>query len=213
MAGKSTYLRQVGIIVVLAQMGSFVPAEHTELPVLESIYARVGAADDIAFGKSTFMVEMSEVAKILKNATSKSLVLLDEIGRGTSTYDGISIAWATVEELVEREGAPFGLVSTHYLELADFAKDHPKIKLLKVDVHEENGTVVFLHKVVEGVADKSYGLEVAKLAGIPDEVIKRAEEVFVELVKRIEESAHKRRSRKTVNIQTLPLFGGEHGED
>jgi len=207
MAGKSTYLRQVGIIVLLAHMGSFVPAKEVALPIITKMFARVGATDDIAFGKSTFMVEMSEVAKILSQSDGSSLVLLDEIGRGTSTYDGISIAWATIEELINRgENTPFTIMSTHYLELADFAKDEDRIQLLKVDVVERDGEVIFLHKVVGGVSDNSYGLEVARLAGIPDHVIRNAESVFNKLIERTAGS-EKKQKRKTLEIRTLPLFG------
>ncbi|NOZ91849.1 DNA mismatch repair protein MutS [bacterium 3DAC] len=212
MAGKSTYLRQVGIIVLLAHMGSFVPAKDASIPIITKMFARVGATDDIAFGKSTFMVEMSEVAKILKEADGSSLVLLDEIGRGTSTYDGISVAWATIEELISRgENTPFTIMSTHYLELADFARDNERIQLLKVDVIERDGEVVFLHKVVSGVSDNSYGLEVARLAGIPEHVIRNAEKVFNKLLERTEtsETENKVPKRKVVQIKPLPLFGDE----
>ncbi len=210
MAGKSTYLRQVGIIVLLAHMGSFVPAKEVSIPIIRKIFARVGATDDIAFGKSTFMVEMSEVAKILKEADGSSLVLLDEIGRGTSTYDGISVAWATIEELISRgENTPFTIMSTHYLELADFAKDNEHIQLLKVDVVERNGEVVFLHKVVSGISDNSYGLEVARLAGIPEHVIRNAEKVFNRLLERTTSDMEKKKQRKVIQIKALPLFGEE----
>ncbi len=210
MAGKSTYLRQVGIIVLLAHMGSFVPAKYASMPIITKMFARVGATDDIAFGKSTFMVEMSEVAKILKEADGSSLVLLDEIGRGTSTYDGISVAWATIEELISRgENTPFTIMSTHYLELADFAKDNDRIQLLKVDVVERDGEVVFLHKVVSGVSDNSYGLEVARLAGIPEHVIRNAEKVFNKLLERTSSTEPKIKHRKVAEIKPLPLFGDE----
>lgn len=208
MAGKSTYLRQVGLIVLLAHMGSFVPASKASISLIKKIFARVGSTDDIAFGKSTFMVEMSEVAKILEKADGRTLVLLDEIGRGTSTYDGISIAWATIEELISRgEETPFTLMSTHYLELADFAKEDDRIQLLKVDVVKREEEVIFLHKVVVGISDNSYGLEVAKLAGIPDHVIRSAETVFNKLIERTRSTDSNMSKRKVVEIRSLPLFG------
>lgn len=182
MAGKSVYLRQNGLIVLLAQIGSFVPAKKAIIGLVDKIYTRVGASDNIASGESTFLVEMQEAANILNNATSKSFILLDEIGRGTSTFDGISIAWALTEYLHENpELSAKTIFATHYHELNEMAALFPRIKNFKVDVKEYGDKVIFLHKVVEGGADHSYGIQVAQMAGLPDYVTNRAKEILQNL--------------------------------
>ncbi len=185
MSGKSTYIRQIGLIAVMAQMGSFVPAEKASLPIFDRIFTRMGARDDVSGGKSTFMVEMSEVALILSHATKRSLVLLDEVGRGTSTFDGISIAWAVSEYLHQNIKAKTAF-ATHFTELTELASMYDGIKNLTIEVAEKEGKVVFLHRVVEGVADRSYGIEVAELAGLPSQVIERAKEVLDAIVEKSE---------------------------
>jgi DNA mismatch repair protein MutS len=183
MSGKSTYIRQVGVIAVMAQMGSFVPADEAIIPIFDRIFTRMGARDDISSGKSTFMVEMSEVSLILSRATKNSLVLLDEVGRGTSTFDGISIAWA-VSEYIHNKLKAKTIFATHFTELTELASIYEGIVNLTIEVAEEKGTVKFLHRVVEGVADKSYGIEVAKLAGLPEEVVSRAKEVLDAIIEK-----------------------------
>lgn len=180
MSGKSSYLRQVGLITLLAQIGSYVPAKSAKIGIVDKIFTRVGASDNIASGESTFLVEMHEAAHIVNTATSRSLILLDEIGRGTSTFDGISIAWALTEYLHERIGART-LFATHYHELNELAEHYPRIRNYKVDVREYGDKVVFLHKVVAGFADHSYGIQVAQLAGLPEEVTERAKKILVTL--------------------------------
>ncbi len=176
MAGKSTYMRQVAVITLMAHIGSFVPAKSVEICITDRIFTRVGASDDLAFGQSTFMVEMSETANILANATENSLVILDEIGRGTSTFDGLSIAWAVVEYLSKNMRCKT-LFATHYHELTELEGNLDGVKNYKINVKEINGSIVFLRKVVRGGANKSFGIEVASLAGLPKEVIKRAKEI------------------------------------
>ena len=180
MAGKSTYIRQVALITLLAQIGSFVPAREATVGLADRIFARVGASDELARGQSTFMVEMTETARILNTATARSLVILDEIGRGTSTYDGISLAWSVVEYLHEHVGCRT-LFATHYHELTDLAKSLAGVKNLNVAVREWQDEVIFLHKIVEGAADKSYGIHVARLAGVPREIIQRSKEILAQL--------------------------------
>ncbi|MBQ1475688.1 MAG: DNA mismatch repair protein MutS, partial [Firmicutes bacterium] len=175
MAGKSTYMRQLALIVLMAQAGCFVPAESARIGLCDRIYTRIGASDNIAMGQSTFFVEMSELAYILNTATEKSLVILDEIGRGTSTYDGLSIAWATVERLTKEKKRVRTLFATHYHELTALADTLKGVKNLNVDVSETGGNIVFLHKIVEGSASRSYGIHVAKLAGVPKEVLESAQ--------------------------------------
>jgi DNA mismatch repair protein MutS len=179
MGGKSTYLRQAALIVILAQMGSFVPARTTRLGVVDRVFTRIGASDNLARGRSTFMVEMTETAAILHTATPRSLILLDEIGRGTATYDGLAIAWAAVEYIHARTRAKT-LFATHYFELTELAEQLSGVKNYHVSVKETGGGIVFLRKVEPGAADRSYGIEVAKLAGLPNEVIERAREVLAE---------------------------------
>jgi DNA mismatch repair protein MutS len=184
MGGKSTYLRQVATAVLLAQAGSFVPAAGFELSVVDRIFTRVGAADHLSRGESTFMVEMLEAAAILREATGKSLIILDEVGRGTSTFDGLSIAWAVVEHLHDRpERSGFVLFATHYHELTEIALVRPGVANATMAVREINGKVVFLRKVVPGGADRSYGIHVAELAGLPRAVTERAREILSNLEK------------------------------
>jgi DNA mismatch repair protein MutS len=184
MGGKSTVLRQTAIICLLAQMGSFVPANRARLPILDRVWTRVGASDDLARGRSTFMVEMTETAAILRNATPRSLVLLDEVGRGTSTFDGLSIAWAVAEYLHDSpEHAAKTLFATHYHELTDLAEKLPGAQNYQITASERDGDVVFLHKLERGRASKSYGIEVARLAGLPPPVLERAREVLSRLEK------------------------------
>ena len=188
MGGKSTYLRQAALIVIMAQMGSFVPARSARLGIVDRVFTRIGASDNLARGRSTFMVEMTETAAILHTATARSLILLDEVGRGTSTYDGLAIAWAAIEYLHARVHAKT-LFATHYFELTELADQLSGVKNYHVSVKEKNGGVVFLRKVAPGAADRSYGIEVAKLAGLPNEVVVRAREVLAE-----HESAERRLS-------------------
>jgi DNA mismatch repair protein MutS len=179
MGGKSTYLRQAALIVIMAQMGSFVPARAVRLGIVDRVFTRIGASDNVARGRSTFMVEMTETAAILHTATARSLILLDEVGRGTSTYDGLAIAWAAVEYLHARVRAKT-LFATHYFELTELAEQLSGVKNYHVSVKEAGGSVVFLRRVEPGAADRSYGIEVAKLAGLPNEVVVRAREVLAE---------------------------------
>ena len=183
MAGKSTYMRQTALIVLMAQIGSFVPASHAHIGICDRIFTRVGASDDLASGQSTFMVEMSEVANILRNATKNSLLILDEIGRGTSTYDGLSIAWAVVEYISNSEllGAKT-LFATHYHELTELEGKLSSVNNYCIAVKEDGDDIVFLRKIIKGGADRSYGIQVAKLAGVPDIVIKRANEICNTLI-------------------------------
>jgi len=177
MAGKSTYIRQVALLALLAHTGSFIPAAGARIDLIDRIFTRIGASDDLARGQSTFMVEMSETANILNNATARSLIILDEIGRGTSTFDGLSLAWSIVEHLHNQIGAKT-LFATHYHELTELAGRLPRLKNFNVAVREWNEQVVFLHKIVEGGADKSYGIQVARLAGVPKAVIERSKEIL-----------------------------------
>ncbi len=182
MAGKSVVLRQTGLIVLLAQVGSFVPAAKARIGVVDRIFTRVGASDNLAAGESTFLVEMNETANILNNATARSLILLDEVGRGTSTFDGLSIAWALVEYLHEApELAARTLFATHYHELNELANRYPRVRNYRIQVQEHDGKVIFLRKLIPGGADHSYGIEVARMAGLPEPVIQRAKEVLRQL--------------------------------
>ncbi len=214
MSGKSTYLRQVALIVLLAQIGSFVPALSARIGLVDRIFTRIGARDDLAAGQSTFMVEMVETAGILNNATPRSLLILDEIGRGTSTYDGLSIARAVAEYIHNYKGLGARTVfATHYHEMTALAGYLPRVRNFNVAVIEEGGKVIFLHKIVPGGVDKSYGIHVAQLAGLPRPVLQRAREVLDEL-----ESDHAyaqgsggqvgHASGKTPAPQ-MPLFGGK----
>ena len=182
MAGKSTVLRQTALIVLMAQMGCYVPAEKASIGIVDRIFTRVGAMDNLRRGQSTFMVEMSETANILNNATDRSLVILDEIGRGTSTYDGLSIAWAVAEDLVEKNGKGVKtLFATHYHELTELAKTKPRVQNYSIAVREWQGNIIFLHKLVKGGTSRSYGIQVAGLAGVPDNVVKRAKEILMDI--------------------------------
>jgi len=214
MGGKSTYLRQVALIIILGQMGSFVPARRAEIGVVDRIFTRIGAMDFLNVGQSTFMVEMLETANILNNATPRSLLLLDEIGRGTSTFDGLSIAWAVAEYLHEKEDVrPMTLFATHYHELTDLALTMKRIKNAHVSVKEWKDEVIFLRKIIPGPSDQSYGIHVAKLAGVPRSVIERAKEVLFNLEKlELDETGRPRlayRSSRRRNKAQLLLFAEE----
>lgn len=207
MGGKSTFLRQNALMVIMAQMGSFVPAKSAKIGIFDRIFSRVGAGDELIKGKSTFMVEMSECAYILKNATPKSLVILDEVGRGTSTFDGMSLAWAIAENLYKKR--VFTLLATHYFELTELAKLYSGIKNYHVTVKEWNGEVIFLYKVLPGVTNQSYGIEVAKLAGIPQEVVDRAKEILYKLEsKTLKENKELNLAPK--RVLQLSIFEREH---
>jgi DNA mismatch repair protein MutS len=199
MAGKSTYLRQNALIAVLAQMGSFVPAKRATIGVIDRLFSRVGAADDLARGRSTFMVEMVETAAILNQAGARAFVILDEIGRGTATFDGLSIAWAAIEHLHEQNRCR-ALFATHFHELTALAAKLKRLFNTTVRVKEWHGDVVFLHEVVPGAADRSYGIQVAKLAGLPNAVIERAKVVLAQL------EAEDRTAAGLRLIDDLPLF-------
>jgi DNA mismatch repair protein MutS len=207
MAGKSTYMRQLALIVVMAQAGSFVPAEKAVLPLFDHIFTRIGAADDLSQGQSTFMVEMLETKQAVERATSRSLILLDEIGRGTSTYDGMALAQAVIEYIHDDIRA-MTLFSTHYHELTRLGTELIRLRNVHVSAKEENGTLTFLHKVVEGAADKSYGIHVAKLADLPDKLIQRAGKILEGLEK---EAGHRQEtiSRRKEPVQQLSLFPEE----
>jgi DNA mismatch repair protein MutS len=216
MAGKSTYIRQVALLVVMAQVGSFIPAANATIGLVDRIFTRIGATDDLSRGQSTFMVEMNETANILNNATAKSLVVLDEIGRGTSTFDGLSIAWA-VAEYLHQAGAKT-LFATHYHELTELAVILPRVKNYNVAVREWHDQVIFLHKILPGGTDKSYGIQVARLAGLPKEVIARAKEVLANL-EEAELSAEGKpklaKTKKKSEVREAPqmyLFGGKPQE-
>jgi DNA mismatch repair protein MutS len=198
MAGKSTYLRQNALIAALAQMGSFVPAKHCKIGIVDRLFSRVGAADDLARGRSTFMVEMVETAAILNQATERSLVILDEIGRGTATFDGLAIAWAVMEQLHGKNRSR-ALFATHFHELTHLAKQLSRVVNLTMRVADWKGDVVFLHEIVAGAADRSYGIQVAKLAGLPNAVVKRAQTLLAEF-----EAGDRRKTVKP--IADLPLF-------
>lgn len=198
MSGKSVFLRQTGLIVLLAHIGSFVPATRAVIGLTDRIFTRVGASDNIAAGESTFLVEMHEAANIVNNATVKSLILLDEVGRGTSTFDGVSIAWALTEYLHEQIGAKT-LFATHYHELNELAQIYPRVRNHKVDVREVGEKVIFLHKVLSGFADHSYGIQVAQMAGLPDEITSRAKEIM----RKLEENVGKEFGIGTVSQEFL----------
>jgi len=182
MAGKSTYIRQVALIVLMAQIGSFIPAESAEIGLVDRIFTRVGANDDLARGQSTFMVEMNETSNIVNNATARSLVILDEIGRGTSTFDGLSNAWSVAEFLHDKIRART-LFATHYHELVKLAEERSGVCNFNVAVREWNDQIIFLRKIVPGGADKSYGIQVARLAGLPKEILDRAKDILSHLEK------------------------------
>jgi DNA mismatch repair protein MutS len=208
MAGKSTVLRQTALIMIMAQMGSLVPADQAHLGLCDRIFSRVGASDNLAQGQSTFMVEMSETARILRQAGKRSLVILDEIGRGTSTFDGLSLAWAVVEELARRQGGIRTLFATHYHELTSLEEDIDQVRNLNIAVKEWKGEIIFLRRLVPGPADRSYGIEVARLAGVPMPVVQRAREILDQL-----EKSSKRQHGQTVRemITREPLLPGLAG--
>lgn len=203
MAGKSTYMRQTALIVLMAQIGSFVPAKSAQIGIVDRIFTRVGASDDLAMGQSTFMVEMAEVANILNNATNKSLLILDEIGRGTSTFDGLSIAWSVIEHISDkRKLGARTLFATHYHELTELEGKIPGIKNYCISVQEKGDDIVFLRKIIRGGADESYGIQVAKLAGLPNIVIERAKEILKEL-----ENADLTKYERKVRKSKMPIDG------
>ncbi len=216
MAGKSTYLRQTALLVLMAQTGSYVPAAEAEIGLVDRIFTRVGANDDLSKGQSTFLVEMNETANIIHHATAQSLVILDEIGRGTSTYDGLSIAWSVAEHLHDRTGA-LTLFATHYHELTELAVTHPAAKNFTVAVREWNDEIVFLHRIIPGAADRSYGIQVARLAGLPAEIIDRAKEILgrletggtkAEVFDVPSTTAHARKGKpRTREDESTPSFG------
>ena len=205
MAGKSTYMRQTAIISLMAHIGSFVPAEKADIPILDRIFTRVGASDDLSQGQSTFMVEMSEVSLILKNATDKSLVILDEIGRGTSTYDGISLAWSIVE-YIQKNIKCKTLFATHYHELTDLENEFEDVKNYSIAVKEDNEGIIFLRKIIPQGADKSYGIYVAQLAKLPNEVINRSKEILKDLEKNHVYNSVSINDNKYVNEENLQVF-------
>jgi DNA mismatch repair protein MutS len=192
MGGKSTYLRQAALLVIMAQMGCFVPAESMRFSIVDRVFTRIGASDNVARGRSTFMVEMMETATILNTATERSLILLDEMGRGTATFDGLSLAWATLEYLHKQIGART-LFATHYHELTMLADSLPRLKNLRVAVKETPTGISFLHTIEPGAANRSYGIDVAKLAGLPASVIDRAKVVLRE---------HERSEKRTIEVKT-----------
>jgi DNA mismatch repair protein MutS len=208
MAGKSTYIRQVALLMLLAQIGSYVPAKSATVGIADRIFTRVGASDELSRGQSTFMVEMTEAANILNNATPRSLVILDEIGRGTSTYDGVSLAWAITEYLHNHVGCR-SLFATHYHELAQLAETLPHLRNCNVLVREWQEDIVFLHKIAPGSADKSYGIHVARLAGIPAEVLDRASQVLKQLeTHHLDEELPKARLKRTKKVirEVMPML-------
>lgn len=203
MAGKSALLRQTALIVLMAQIGCFVPADSARIGIVDKIFTRVGASDNISLGESTFMVEMTEAASILNNISERSLILFDELGRGTSTYDGISIAWSIVEYLHENGKAhPKTLFATHYHELNEMEKTYKRIANYNVSVKEINGKVVFVRKLVRGGSEHSFGIHVAKLAGMPPSIVERADEVLCQL------EENNRGEKKPLNIKDAPATGG-----
>jgi DNA mismatch repair protein MutS len=216
MAGKSTYIRQVALITLLAHTGSFVPAAEARIDLVDRIFTRIGASDDLTRGQSTFMVEMTETANILNNATPRSLIVLDEIGRGTSTFDGLSLAWSIIEHLHNQVGAKT-LFATHYHELTELAQRLPRLKNFNVAVREWRDQIVFLRKIVEGGTDKSYGIHVARLAGVPQEVLERAKVILGNLEESeltpegtVRQSARRQQDRDKLKLAPPPqmdLFG------
>jgi DNA mismatch repair protein MutS len=206
MAGKSTYIRQVALLALLAHTGSFVPAAEARIDLVDRIFTRIGASDDLSRGQSTFMVEMTETANILNNATARSLIVLDEIGRGTSTFDGLSLAWSIVEHLHNAVGAKT-LFATHYHELTELSARLPRLKNFNVAVREWHDQIVFLRKIVEGGTDKSYGIQVARLAGVPKEVLERAKHILSNLEgsELTPEGNVRPQTRQRGKLQNLPV--------
>ena len=214
MAGKSTYMRMVALITLMAHMGAFVPAEAAHISLVDRIFTRIGASDDLSSGQSTFMVEMSEVANILNNATKDSLLILDEIGRGTSTYDGLSIAWAVLEYIASEDtcGAK-ALFATHYHELSELEGQLSGVKNYRISVKEIGDNILFLRKIVRGSADKSFGVQVARLAGIPEEVILRAGQILEGLESSDMATMHKSGRIKTVDDSEISVDKSEKQVD
>jgi len=208
MAGKSTVLRQTALIVLLAHIGSFVPADHADICLVDRIFTRVGAMDDLRRGQSTFMVEMNETANILNNATADSLVILDEIGRGTSTYDGLAIAWAVTEELANKDGQGVKtMFATHYHELTELAGQHPRIENYSIAVREWQDSIIFLHKLIKGATNRSYGIQVAALAGVPGHVVERAQQILQRIEAReLAKQQHDTQQEHRATPQQLSLF-------
>ena len=209
MAGKSTYMRQNALIAVMAHMGSFVPCKSARIPIIDRIFTRVGASDNLIFNQSTFMVEMTEVADILQNATGKSLLLLDEIGRGTATYDGLSIAWAIVDYLSSSLKAKT-LFSTHYHELTELEGKYDGVKNYKMTVRELAGSIVFVRKLLRGSANRSFGIEVAALAGLPENVLTKAKEILKKLEKN--DIVSREKDRADANYQ-MSIFSSSVGTE
>ena len=207
MAGKSTYIRQVALIALMAEIGCWVPASKCRIGLVDRIFSRVGASDDLARGNSTFMVEMNETANILNNATDKSLIILDEIGRGTSTYDGLSIAWAVVEHLHgQTDLGARTLFATHYQELTQLDKHLPRLHNFSVAVKEWNDDIIFVHRIQPGAADRSYGIQVARLAGLPPSVIDRAKSLLSKLESddaSVELTAPQAKPRKKITVKPI----------
>ena len=202
MAGKSTYMRQNALIAILAQVGSFIPADYAEIGIIDKIFTRVGASDDLTLGKSTFMVEMTETAYILNSATEKSLILIDEIGRGTSTYDGVAIAWSVAEYIATKINARC-IFATHYHELNVMTKTYPQIKNYRITISEENGEIEFLRKIVQGGASKSYGIQVAKMAGLPNAVVTRSQELMNKMQKDFSRNLAGRKKDTEIDVENL----------
>ena len=207
MAGKSTYLRQTGLIVILAQIGSYVPADKAKIGIVDRLFTRVGASDNLAAGESTFLVEMNEVANILNNATNNSLILLDEVGRGTSTYDGLSLAWAITEHIHNNGNIQARTIfATHYHELTDLEKSLEHLENYHVEVKEFEDSIIFLRSISKGSVDKSYGIQVAKMAGLPNSVITRATDILNYHIKKSKEQKslfQNRPSQKTNTAQKI----------
>lgn len=213
MAGKSTYIRQVALIVLMAQIGSFVPASSATIGIVDRIFTRICASDALAKGQSTFMVEMNEVANILNNATSKSLLILDEVGRGTSTFDELSIAWSVVEYLHNhKESQAKTLFAIHYHELTELEFSLDRVRNYNIAVKEWQDNVIFLHKIIRGGADRSYGIHVARLAGLPDKVIKRAGEILSDLEFRNITEQEELKPTQTDPVQLSLFFTQPHSE-
>jgi DNA mismatch repair protein MutS len=205
MGGKSTYLRQTALLVIMAQMGSFVPARRARIGLVDRLFTRVGASDNLARGQSTFLVEMAECAKILRGSTDASLVILDEVGRGTSTDDGLALAWAITEHLHDGPARPKALFATHFHELTQLVKSLPRLANIQMEVRDWQGKILFLHKVIPGAGDRSYGIHVAELAGIPPSVLQRARELLDERRGTAPEAPPAQRSSEREVLQ-LPLF-------
>ena len=206
MSGKSTYMKQVALNIILSHIGSYVAADYAKIPIIDKIFTRVGASDDLLTGQSTFMLEMTEVASVLNSATDKSFIILDEIGRGTSTYDGISIATAITEYIHNKIGAKT-IFATHYHELTELEKELEKAINFRVEVKEDGKNVVFLREIVKGGADKSYGIEVAKLSGVPQEVLTRSKKILKKLETR------KNLIENKIKAEQMMLFGNNFEEE